>query len=268
MARINIEEKWWGDPRRTRLIARVGSVDLADGMAVSFWRASQEFDGEAFEFGHLFEKDRVEVFLSAGLLTIDGEKIYVKGSKDAHEWVATRRSAGSKGGKARHSKSNDLPEAEAKQIQASAKHKASTSQASSSSSCSFSDSKENTYIKPLEEKTQEPPLQKELKLLAFPETSKPEKKNYDFEAIYKIYPNKEGKSDGMKKCKIQIKTDEDFEDLRKAVQNYAFKVKDTEKRFMKYFSSFMTSWRDHVEVEKDQTLPEKYPEFFDEQEVL
>lgn len=43
MARINIEEKWWIDPRRSALIREIGDEEKADGAVLKLWRIAQEY---------------------------------------------------------------------------------------------------------------------------------------------------------------------------------------------------------------------------------
>lgn len=74
---------------------------------------------------------------------------------------------------------------------------------------------------------------------------------FDFEILYKKYPRKEGKSRGMVICKSQIKSQEDYDLLSKAIDTYVIhcKVNKTEPRFLKHFSSFMASWKDWLDWE-------------------
>lgn len=69
---------------------------------------------------------------------------------------------------------------------------------------------------------------------------------FDFEEIYKNYPNKIGKKKGIDTCKVQIKTAEDFEKLKTAVLKYAAhcRTQRIEAKFIKHFSTFMNSWTD------------------------
>lgn len=75
--------------------------------------------------------------------------------------------------------------------------------------------------------------------------------HFDFESLYRKYPRKEGKTGGLAKCKAQIKTSEDFYNLSLAIEHYAAHVieKQTEAKFIKHFSTFMTSWRDWLDPE-------------------
>lgn len=70
---------------------------------------------------------------------------------------------------------------------------------------------------------------------------------FDFLAIYQIYPKHEGKTDGIKKCERLITTQEQYDKLKIAVQNYAVAKKGVEKRFLKLFSTFMSTWHDWLD---------------------
>ena len=78
---------------------------------------------------------------------------------------------------------------------------------------------------------------------------------FDFNSLYEKYPRKIGKSRGMQLCKQRIKSQADFDLLSKAVDNYARYCveKKTEQQYIKHFSSFMSSWRDWIEPQIDQT---------------
>lgn len=80
---------------------------------------------------------------------------------------------------------------------------------------------------------------------------KPEKLKFDFEKLYAKYPRKMGKTNGIKKCKRLIKTQTDFELLEKAIDNYNREIvcAQTETRFIKHFSTFLSSWKDYLEVD-------------------
>lgn len=85
---------------------------------------------------------------------------------------------------------------------------------------------------------------------------------FEFETLYKKFPRKEGKSRGLKICHVQIKTLDDFELLKKAIDNYSnyCRAKITNPRFIKHFATFMGEWRDWLEVESEnehQPTPEE-----------
>lgn len=77
---------------------------------------------------------------------------------------------------------------------------------------------------------------------------------FDFDALYKNYPRKEGKSSGLKQCIKQIKTQEDYDALAKAIDRYTAHCLKTD-QIRKHFSSFMGSektgypWREWLDTE-------------------
>lgn len=75
--------------------------------------------------------------------------------------------------------------------------------------------------------------------------------DFDFDSLYKKYPRKDGKTKGIAACRVQIKSPEDFAALSLAVDRYAehCKLTKTETRFIKHFSTFMSTWRDWLEPE-------------------
>ena len=79
---------------------------------------------------------------------------------------------------------------------------------------------------------------------------------FDFEKIYEKYPRKEGKTKGLKQCVAQIKTQEDFDFLCSSVDRYRRKIlaDGTDPKFIKHFSSFMSSWRDWIDPHVGKTI--------------
>ena len=69
---------------------------------------------------------------------------------------------------------------------------------------------------------------------------------FDIESVYERYPRKLGKSEGLKRLAREIKSDEDWSALMQAVIQFAkhHQVKSTEEKFIPYFSTWVTSWRD------------------------
>ena len=74
---------------------------------------------------------------------------------------------------------------------------------------------------------------------------------FDFEILYKKYPLKKGKADGFSRLKKTIKTQEDFDLCSKAIDKYAQQLifERTEPKFIKHFSTFVSTWKDWVEVD-------------------
>ncbi len=74
---------------------------------------------------------------------------------------------------------------------------------------------------------------------------------HDLLQLYKLYGRKRGKTLGMAKAMRQIKTIEQYEQLRRAIENYnrLIEAEGTEPQYVMYFSTFMSQWRDYLEDE-------------------
>lgn len=72
---------------------------------------------------------------------------------------------------------------------------------------------------------------------------------FDFEKIYSIYPRKEGKRKGLECAKREIKTPEDFQSLEISICRYKAHLEANrfEAKYIKHFSTFMSSWRDWLD---------------------
>ncbi len=158
MARLNIEDCWWTDPRRSALIRLLGDEDLADARAIRAWRLAQEF----WKFGRglvprgLFETlQSYPELLSVGLAEIREDKVYIRGSSTHHEWIVEAKESGAKGGKVSAKRPRDakgrlkkIPDQCPSDIQGSSKAGPSESKRiQGSSSSSFSLSISNTENK-------------------------------------------------------------------------------------------------------------------------
>lgn len=73
--------------------------------------------------------------------------------------------------------------------------------------------------------------------------------DFDFESLYKKYPRKLGKARGLQLCKSQIKSEADYQALSIAIDRYRgyIQAQSTEEKFIKHFSTFMSSWRDWLD---------------------
>lgn len=71
----------------------------------------------------------------------------------------------------------------------------------------------------------------------------------EIEELYKMYPNKKGKSKGLIKLCKDINTKDDLSLLTAAIQNYAAECKTnkTEVQYIKHFSTFANCWQDYIE---------------------
>lgn len=72
---------------------------------------------------------------------------------------------------------------------------------------------------------------------------------FDLEAVYKKYPRKVGKTQGIKKLAKEIHSQEDYQSLLVAVDRYSASVRGAEPQFIKHFSSWATSWRDWLDLD-------------------
>lgn len=74
---------------------------------------------------------------------------------------------------------------------------------------------------------------------------------FDFDALYKKYPRKEGKKTGLKTCRTRIRTKADYDRLSFAIDQYTKHLNrnGTEPRFIKLFSTFVNCWEDWTDPE-------------------
>lgn len=82
----------------------------------------------------------------------------------------------------------------------------------------------------------------------------------DFEAIYRIYPRKEGKAYGMRNLAIRVKDQETYDRVMKAAKNYTelCRLRGTEKQFIKLFGTFVNNWTDYEDI--SEMIPDKMNE--------
>ena len=101
MARINIEDKWWNDPRRTALIRLVGDELIADGAMINVWRLAQDYwkRDKAGIPEHVFEHVRYgSELVRAGLVVLRDASVVVRGASEHFDWISKKRDSGRKGG--------------------------------------------------------------------------------------------------------------------------------------------------------------------------
>jgi hypothetical protein len=83
---------------------------------------------------------------------------------------------------------------------------------------------------------------------------------FDFEAVYALYPRKEGRKKGLQRCRSQIRTREKYDALLIAVRNYATAKADVESQFIKHFDSWMNGpWEDWVSPTPQMMQPRAGP---------
>jgi hypothetical protein len=102
LARINIEDCWWIDPRRERLGNLLGSILTADAIMIRAWRLAQEFWGNNRGLipKHIFESlEAYDKIIQANLAEEREGGIYVRGSSQWLDWVIEEREKRIAGGK-------------------------------------------------------------------------------------------------------------------------------------------------------------------------
>jgi hypothetical protein len=111
MPRINIEENWWTDPRRSRLIRLLGSEELADGCVIRAWRTAllhYEHERQLVPLTLFQCLLHHELLVEVGLAKITAEGVYLCGSKETFEsWFNARQQrieAGKRSAQARQKK--------------------------------------------------------------------------------------------------------------------------------------------------------------------
>ena len=88
-----------------------------------------------------------------------------------------------------------------------------------------------------------------------------EKSKFNFQEIYDLYPNKEGKISGINFLKANIISQESFEKLRLAVLTYKGKIKKEKvgKEYVKSFGNFVRVYEDYLPENLEQKKPQNQP---------
>lgn len=267
MARINIEEEWWSDPRRQKLTRLLqGDSRLADGLMIQAWRLSQKYDNQQFliplsqflciEDAHLLfecflaelrvkgasegqkllaDPKRALEGLDSGLDLDSKYLVYIKGSEALLAWVTNQRLSGSKGGKVsaqrpRDSKGRLLPKSQAGSKQALDVGPSETKDVQTSSSNSSSSSSSSSNSGSGSKKNN-----------AGIRTDYP----HDFDEAWAAYERKGDKKKAYEVwCSLKLSTEE-----KGSLMN-AIKISlsnQPERVFRKDFERFLqTDWREHL----------------------
>lgn len=79
--------------------------------------------------------------------------------------------------------------------------------------------------------------------------------SFDFELIYKNYPRKIGKTQGMKKLAKDVQSQDDFNAVQRAIAKFNAHhiAQKTEPKFIPHFSTFMSSWMDWLDTSAGQS---------------
>lgn len=76
---------------------------------------------------------------------------------------------------------------------------------------------------------------------------KDKEKDYcNFESLWKKYPRQLGKKSAEKHFISSVKTDNDLQDINKALGNYLLSVKGVDIKYIKHGSAWFNNWRDYI----------------------
>jgi hypothetical protein len=249
MARINVEDSWWADPRRSRLVKRLGDEDRADGRALRMWRLAQEFwkENRGLVPREIFETlEDFEHLLDSKLADVRGDFVYVRGSNQHLDWLFEEKDKRRRGGQTsasrpRNEKGQLLPRSNPSEVQVNTSKdpgEPSNAQVSYSYSPSSSDSNSeelNTFAQTAPVERPRPP-------------------EHTFAAFWNRYPRKQGKSKALKAYAREIKAGAIPEDLLASVERYRrhCEASKTEAQYIKHGPTFIAEWRDWLDPETGQ----------------
>ncbi len=227
MARFNVEDSIWTDPRFVDLSDKIGRIRAA-GSLIYLWQAGQRYwrQDRSLIPENVFKKlEHCKDLLEAGLVEKRDEGYYCFGAKDHWDWLVKRLESAKKAGLASAAKrTSNINELGATKTQ-----------------------RQSTSSNPL---TLTPTLtQKER--IHIPISWGPM-----IEKLYEQkYPRKLGKKKGLEKLKRQIKTQDDFNQLSLAIDRYNeyLRKNKTETQYIKHFDTFVTSWTDWLDHNAGQT---------------
>jgi hypothetical protein len=128
MPRINIEDKWFDDPRRWALVERIGQI-ATDGAALQIWRVAQNYYRQRTLIPHEVYSacKHAADFIAVKLAEERPDGVYVKGSTELFNWIRLKSEAGQKGGRANKRDAEHVEADESKREQNEASYSSSVS---------------------------------------------------------------------------------------------------------------------------------------------
>ncbi len=99
MARINIEEKWLGDPRRKLLIKRLGNERLADGMLVEIARMIINHKGNPIPLSEFSYVENCQDWIDCGLARVENDAVQIVGTSPYRDFFEKQKANGQLGGR-------------------------------------------------------------------------------------------------------------------------------------------------------------------------
>lgn len=104
MARINIEDSLWADPRFQDLMIKVGNRHMAKGMVLELWTLAQKYwiasRGEGIPKPAWDSAGMPSALIECNLARDNGDFIYAVGSKEQFAWLNANSENGKRGGPA------------------------------------------------------------------------------------------------------------------------------------------------------------------------
>jgi hypothetical protein len=246
VARINVDDGVFLDPRFKEFCKLVGSEELALGCLLKAWSMAQFFwrkNKQKIPYRNFTGLKHFEEMLSTGLGVKTKDRVYMAGTKDSFEWLMKLQEAGKRGGKRSAELRRDVSQARANTNEISKPFQASSSHVNPLTLAltlapTLTLNKTNTATEPPADATA-----------------------VRLESVFESYPKRNGdhrRAQGLRKLAREIKTDEDLASLEAAVKNYsahceARKITGTE--FVKQFATWCSSWREWVEIKNPVTAP-------------
>lgn len=106
---------------------------------------------------------------------------------------------------------------------------------------------------PITESLPPAPIAEASEPTTLPVSEKPKELVFDFEALWKRYPRREGRKQAQKHFKATVKTMKDWLDIQNALDNYLKQLakNQTELQFTKAGATWFNNWRDYVDYHTD-----------------
>ncbi len=79
---------------------------------------------------------------------------------------------------------------------------------------------------------------------------------FDFDSLWKRYPKRLGKKEALRHFKATVKTDEDWQNINKALDNYLHSKNVKENtQFIQHGSTWFNNWQDWIELDVKKETP-------------
>lgn len=268
MSAVRIENDAWTDWRFDALgqfaypaLARTDSRDMAMlrfFRVVSVCTDSQSYTVAVVACDAIGGEGFAAALVRCGLAeAVDAQTVRIKGTEGRIEWLREYREARQLGGKARAKAASRGPNgaftsSRPAEVQQPASNPPAGAQVDTSSSQPYVLRTTATTTDPEETSPRigirdgrEPPPDLELDPDPPPLRVKPA----DLEAVYQLYPRKEGKGAGLTKARKAIRTPADLDAFRLAVMYYAELMRREARlpKHMKAFDTFVGCWEDYTD---------------------